>query len=109
MNNQIFMSFIKRKVQDRAVLLYCEEDIVMDLKNSNANFMQVDKNTDPLALKQLDVRDQESNHKLLVITGECIMRGTDFRAQSKGICLILAKGFSTQRDADQGLMRVGRY
>ena len=109
MNNQIFISFIKRKVQDRPVLLYCEDDIVMDLKNSNVNFLQVEKTTDPLALQQLDVKDLESNHKLLVVTDECIMRGTDFRAQSKGICLILAKGFSTQRDADQGLMRVGRY
>jgi hypothetical protein len=39
MNNEVFMSLIKRKVKDRAVLLYCEEDIVMDLKNSNVNFM----------------------------------------------------------------------
>ena len=89
------MSFIKQKVQNRAVLLYCEDEILMALKNSNFNFMQVDKNTDPLVLKQLDVRDFESNHKLLVVTEECIMRGTDFRAQTKGICLILAKGFST--------------
>ena len=74
------MSFIKRKVKDRAVLLYCEIDIVKDLNNSNVNFMQVDKTTDPLALKQLDVRDSESNHKLLVVTDESIMRGTDFRA-----------------------------
>ena len=39
MNNEVFMSLIKRKVKDRAVLLYCEEDIVMDLKSSNVNFM----------------------------------------------------------------------
>ena len=39
MSKEIFMSFIKRKVKDRAVLLYCEDDIVMDLKNSNVNFM----------------------------------------------------------------------
>jgi hypothetical protein len=39
MNNEVFMSLIKRKVKDRAVLLYCEDDIVMDLKNSNVNFM----------------------------------------------------------------------
>ena len=39
MNNEVFMSLIKRKVKDRPVLLYCEEDIVMDLKNSNVNFM----------------------------------------------------------------------
>ena len=83
------------KIKDRAVLLYCEDDILMALKDSNFNIIQVDKTTDPLALKQLDVRDIESNHKLLVVTEECIMRGTDFRAQTKGICLILAKGFST--------------
>ena len=39
MNNEVIISLIKRKVKDRAVLLYCEEDIVMDLKNSNVNFM----------------------------------------------------------------------
>ena len=39
MDNEVFMSLIKRKVKDRAVLLYCEEDIVMDLKNSNVNFL----------------------------------------------------------------------
>ena len=39
MNNEVFMSLIKRKVKDRAVLLYCEEDIVTDLKNSNVNFI----------------------------------------------------------------------
>ena len=39
MNNEVFISLIKRKVKDRAVLLYCEEDIVMDLKKSNVNFM----------------------------------------------------------------------
>jgi hypothetical protein len=39
MNNEVFMSLIKRKVKDRAVLLYCEEGTVMDLKNSNVNFL----------------------------------------------------------------------
>ena len=39
MDNEVFMSLIKTKVKDRPVLLYCEEDIVMDLKNSNVNFI----------------------------------------------------------------------
>ena len=39
MNNEMFVSFLKRKVKDRAVLLYCEDDIVKDLNNSNVNFM----------------------------------------------------------------------
>ena len=33
MNNEMFMSFIKQKVQNRAVLLYCEDEILMALKN----------------------------------------------------------------------------
>ena len=39
MNNQMFLGFIQQKVKDRPVLLYCEDDIVMDLKNSNVNFL----------------------------------------------------------------------
>jgi len=39
MNNEMFMSFIKQKVKDRAVLLYCEDEIVMDLKKSIVNLM----------------------------------------------------------------------
>ncbi len=37
------------------------------------------------------------------------MRGTDFRAPLKGLSLIVAKSFECQRDADQGLARVGRF
>ena len=37
-----------------------------------------------------------------------MMRGVDYRQRS-GLCLIVAKSFKTNRDRDQGLMRVGRY
>jgi len=37
------------------------------------------------------------------------MRGTDFRSVNKGILLIIARAFDCQRDADQGLARVGRF
>lgn len=37
------------------------------------------------------------------------MRGFDYRAPSKGITLILAAPFANQREAMQGLNRVGRF
>ena len=37
------------------------------------------------------------------------MRGVDLRAPVKGVTLVIAKSFRCQRNADQGLMRVGRY
>jgi len=37
------------------------------------------------------------------------MRGTDFRAPKYGICLIVAKAFESDRDAEQALARVGRF
>ena len=42
-------------------------------------------------------------------TIEVEMRGIDLRAPVKGVTLVMNKGFSCQRNADQGLMRVGRY
>ncbi len=37
------------------------------------------------------------------------MRGYDFRAKETGITLIIAQSFSSERDAQQGLGRVGRF
>ena len=37
------------------------------------------------------------------------MRGIDLRAPIKGVTLVIARSFSCQRNADQALMRVGRY
>lgn len=36
------------------------------------------------------------------------MRGTDFRSQNIGLCLIVDAPFSSQSAKDQGLARVGR-
>jgi hypothetical protein len=45
----------------------------------------------------------------VVSTEEFAMRGFDYRAQQIGITLVLAKLFSNQREAIQGLNRVGRF
>lgn len=58
------------------------------------------------SLDKLDIRGL--NWFILATTDE-EMRGVDLRAPMKGVCLVIAKSFSCQRNADQGLMRVGRY
>ena len=42
-------------------------------------------------------------------SGSFGMRGFDYRAQTKGITLVLAAPFANQREAMQGLNRVGRF
>ena len=38
-----------------------------------------------------------------------MMRGIDYRARRKGICLVVDKPFPSERDKIQGLARVGRF
>ena len=38
-----------------------------------------------------------------------MMRGVDYRSDGKGLVLVIGKSFSTARDAEQGLARVGRF
>ena len=37
------------------------------------------------------------------------MRGVDYRSDGKGLLLVINKTFTTKRDAEQGLARVGRF
>ena len=60
-------------------------------------------------LTNLDQTDYKGMHNLVLATTEEEMRGVDLRAPLKGVTLVIAKPFSCQRNADQGLMRVGRY
>jgi hypothetical protein len=59
-------------------------------------------------LRNLDDRGMDGNHTLIVTTSPFGMRGVDYRS-SKGITLIIAASFANQRQAMQGLNRVGRF
>ena len=53
--------------------------------------------------------------KCLIVTGEELMRGIDYRlkktvgSMEDGIDLLIMRSFSSQRAVEQGLSRVGRY
>jgi len=73
------------------------------------DFLNVDDRTEPSTLRKLDEKNLSGNHKILIVTESSYMRGTDFRAPTHGITLILAKSFESERDAEQALARVGRF
>jgi hypothetical protein len=48
-------------------------------------------------------------YKLIIATDPFAMRGFDYRGKDIGITLLLAKSFAFEREAIQGLNRVGRF
>ena len=59
------------------------------------------------ALEKL--KDEMGNYPVVLVNSDDMMRGVDYRSDSKGISLVVDKSFSTSRDALQGLARVGRF
>lgn len=51
-------------------------------------------------LKLLDKPNQADGFPVVVVTKECFMRGYDYRGPTRGLCLIVAKAFATQRDLE---------
>ena len=45
----------------------------------------------------------------MIVADEAMMRGVDYRSDGKGLLLVINKTFTTNRDAEQGLARVGRF
>jgi hypothetical protein len=63
-------------------------------------FEQIDNQTPFKNLRKLDERETDGNHKVVLITESKFMRGLDFRAPLKGICLLIMKSFISNREAE---------
>jgi hypothetical protein len=72
----------------------------------------VEPSTDCKFLKTLDAAEHrvfdDGSYPLLVAVGFG-MRGVDYRAPGTGIALFISTSFSHERDAIQGVNRVGRF
>jgi hypothetical protein len=68
------------------------------------------KSLQPAQLSALhNLIDDERKYPIVLVTEEEMMRGVDYRSDGKGLMLVIGKSFSTARDAEQGLARVGRF
>ena len=73
------------------------------------NTVKVTKDISPQLLRQVDQSRVCEAFRILVVDDPQIMRGTDFRAPSTGIALVVDRGLESERDAQQALGRVGRF
>lgn len=105
------VAFVQKKVKEGPVLVYCGEDLVKALSECNSKFVRVDPGHefDSAFLRALDKADSEGQYPLIVTTSTFGMRGIDYRSSGASMHLVIAKSFDTERDALQGLNRVGRF
>lgn len=95
-----------------AVLLYCSLEFQRLLKDDNIPFILIQdgEDIDDEFLRTLENRSSTDGFHTLIVTCTSFgMRGFDYRSPMKGITLIIAASFEHQRQATQGLNRVGRF
>lgn len=63
----------------------------------------------PEKLAALQTLIDDDKYPIVVVDAEQMMRGVDYRSDSRGLVLLVAKSFTSKRDAEQGLARVGRF
>jgi hypothetical protein len=103
----IIINLVKEQLLKSPVLLYCTEELKSKITNEIAYYFM-----DPEAIHINEVllrsMDTSNPYQLVIATDPFAMRGFDYRAKTIGIALILAKSFRYEREAIQGLNRVGR-
>jgi hypothetical protein len=68
--------------------------------NAGIDFRRVDEITDHAELRWLDKQDALAAFGLYLAETSAEMRGIDFRVKLHAICLIIAKPFESERDAN---------
>jgi hypothetical protein len=98
-----------RYQSNRAILLFsgCSS---AELAASKLRNIHEAKSLQPAQLAALhNLIDESRNYPIVLVSDEAMMRGVDYRSDGKGLMLVIGKSFSTARDAEQGLARVGRF
>jgi hypothetical protein len=105
----IIINLVKEQLLKSPVLLYCTEELKSKITTELAHYFM-----DPEAihinedlLRSMDT-STTNPYQLVIATDSFAMRGFDYRAKTIGIALVLAKSFRYEREAIQGLNRVGR-
>ena len=77
-------------------------------RNYEVTFKNITKILDFSSDSFEKLKDEMGNYQKTFHSKD-MMWGVDYRSDSKGIKLVIDKSFSTNRDALQGLSRVGRF
>lgn len=100
------LEFLQKSLMVQPALVYCTEaqveTFVADFKYTKDDEVLNDE-----IMANLEVKDNDKYH-LLIVTKPELMRAIDYRAPNIGIALVICKPFNNEREAQQGLGRVGR-
>ena len=100
---------LKQYQSNRAILLYSDATAAQYADHGLPNLHQ-GENLKPAQLATLHLNvDNNGNYPIVIVADEAMMRGVDYRSDGKGLLLVIQKTFTTNRDAEQGLARVGRF
>lgn len=93
------LEFIQTQIKTQPVLLFCHHADMDLLKTNKLKFTRIDTFEDWQSLRKLDKPTDDGTFMLLVATHSHTMRGTDFRANTTGMTMIVAKSFRSEREA----------
>ena len=103
------MELLKQYQPHRAILLYSDAPSAQIAAKGLCNIFQGEC-LQPAQLATLHTQiDANGNYPIVIVADEAMMRGVDYRSDGKGLLLVINKTFTTNRDAEQGLARVGRF
>ena len=75
--------------------MFASEEIKSQLEDSGVDFVFITTEHEATSLRNLDSRNINGLHQILLVTDGLVMRGSDFRAPIKGLCLMIAKPFES--------------
>jgi hypothetical protein len=102
-------AFMLRYQTNRAILFFSGFSSAQLAASGLVNIHE-GKSLQPAQLSALhNLVDDERKYPIVLVSEEAMMRGLDYRSDGKGLVLVIGKSFSTARDAEQGLARVGRF
>ena len=99
---------LRSEVFSHPILLFCENNLVTKLAVEGIEHILVEQ-MELDELRRLNVKLTSGCYPLLVTSDPEVMRGYDFRSQKVGMILCIAKSFASMRDANQGMVCVGRF
>jgi hypothetical protein len=108
--DEMIINLVKDQLQKSPVILYCTEELKSKVENEELAHYFMDAEAEHIKedlLRSMDTIDSNL-YQLVIATDPFAMRGFDYRAKTTGIALVLAKSFRHEREAIQGLNRVGR-
>ena len=105
--NEAICSWLIERKEHQTVLVYATVELKEHIIKTIQSVVDLDSKIDHAVMRNLD-DTVEGVFRTLVTTEVNSMRGIDYRAPTRGICLLVCQSFTNKREANQAGYRVGR-